>query len=275
MNKDKINLLMEKIDKYTENNIIIAFSGGVDSSLILKLACISSASKGTTVYAVTMKSIFNSAEDIEVSKKIAAETGAEHIILYADNFEELGITDNPPDRCYICKKNIFTLLVNKAESLNIKTILDGTNADDMHLYRPGIKALKELGILSPLADSNFTKAEVREFAAYYNISVSKRPSTPCLATRFPYNTHITNIDLEKAEKGENYLKTLGLYNVRLRIHGNIARIETDADAMPLIISLRTQIAEKLKQLGYNYITLDIEGFRSGSMDIDIENFNNS
>lgn len=275
MNKDKINLLAKKIDQYTKENIVIAFSGGVDSSLLLKLAYISSAAKGTKVYAVTIKSIFNSAEDIEISKKLAAETNAEHIILYADNFEELGITDNPPNRCYICKKNIFTLLVNKAKDLNVSTILDGTNADDMHLYRPGIKALKELGIISPLADADFTKTDVRELAANYNVSTAERPSTPCLATRFPYNTHITNMDLKNAEKGENYLKSLGLYNVRLRIHGNIARIETDAEAMPLIISLRTQISEELKKLGYIYITLDIDGFRSGSMDINIGKNDNS
>ena len=271
MDKQKLELLKSEIDSYTGNNIVIAFSGGVDSSLILKLACDSARLKGTTVYAVTIKSLFNSEEDVIISKKTAAETGAEHIVIYADNFEELGIGNNPPDRCYICKKNIFSKLIEKAEELNAPVVLDGTNKEDLNLYRPGIRALKELGILSPLADAGLTKKDVREMADYYNISTSSRPSVPCFATRFPYNTAITTADIKKVEEGENYLKSFGLYNIRLRIHGNIARIEVDEEYFSTIISNRAQIISKLKSLGYDYVVLDLEGFRSGSMDISLRN----
>ena len=179
----------------------------------------------------------------------------------------MGIQNNPPDRCYICKKNIFSKLIQKSEELKTTVVLDGTNKDDLTLYRPGIRALKELGILSPLANAGLTKKDVREIAEYYNISTAGRPSTPCFATRFPYNTVITKRDIERAEEGENYLKSLGLYNVRLRVHGNIARIEVDENYFNTIILNKAEIISKLKEIGYNYVTLDLECFRSGSMDI--------
>ena len=150
--------------------------------------------------------------------------------------------------------------------MGASVVLEGTNADDLSEYRPGLKAIRELGIKSPLMEAGLTKEEVRRLAGEYGISVARRPSSPCLATRFPYWEELTYEKLRQVEKGENYLKTLGLYNVRLRVHGRIVRIEADAEQMGRLVERREEIVGFLKELGYGYITLDLEGFRSGSMD---------
>ena len=147
-----------------------------------------------------------------------------------------------------------------------QTILEGTNADDLLQYRPGLRALQELEIKSPLKEAGLTKDEVRKLSKEYGISVADRPSSPCLATRFPYGDKLTIEKLNQVEQGEIYLKSLGLYNVRLRIHGTIARIEVDTADIEKLLNHREQIIHHLKSLGYGYITLDLEGFRSGSMD---------
>lgn len=262
-----IDTLINTIDIYTANNTAIAFSGGVDSSLLLKLTLESARRNKTNVYAITVKTPFTTQEDIDTACRAAEEMKAEHIIIHISSFNELGISHNPPDRCYICKKNIFTQIIEMAKELGVTTILEGTNYDDMNMYRPGIKAIRELNIISPLAQCRITKNDIRRLAEHFGISTAKRPSTPCFATRFPYNTYISYEDIINAEKGENYIKSLGFHNVRLRVHGNIARIEVDEEYYAKAISLRYEIIDKLKSLGYDYVVLDMEGFRSGSMDI--------
>ena len=272
MNNDfykKLKTLNSFIDKYTDKDTVVAFSGGVDSSLVLKLACEKAKEKGTKVYAITMHTKLHPMKDIENSKKVAFEVGAEHIIIEVDELKEAGILDNPKDRCYLCKKHLFSLIKVKAEELNVNIILEGTNEDDLHVYRPGLKALKELGILSPLALLGFTKEEVRKLANEKNISVSNRPSSPCMATRFVYGTRLDFNEMKKVDIVENFLKELDLYNVRLRIHGDIARIEVDDSDFDKVMKNKTKIVYKLKSLGYIYICLDLEGFRSGSMDINL------
>ncbi len=144
--------------------------------------------------------------------------------------------------------------------------MDGTNADDMQQYRPGIAALRELQIASPLAESGMTKDDIRSMAAEYGLSVADRPSSPCLATRFPYDAPLSGAMMQKVEKGEGFLKSLGFYNVRLRVHGELVRIEVDSKDLQLLLQHRASIITTLKKLGYMYITIDLEGFRSGSMD---------
>lgn len=265
--EEKLESLLSLMKKYAEEDIIVAFSGGVDSSIILKAACMAASQSGKKVYAVTMHTTLHPSADIEISKKVADELGAEHTMIYADEIENAGIKNNPVDRCYLCKKYLFNEIKKKAEELGVRYILEGTNEDDLHVYRPGIKAVKELGIMSPLAECKITKKEVRFFAEKYGISVSDRPSAPCLATRFPYNTPISYENMKKVEKGEEFIKTFGVYNIRLRIHNNIARIEIDEKYMMKIIEHKKEIIEYLKNLGYDYVTMDLEGFRSGSMDI--------
>lgn len=259
--------LQKKMKAYAAADLAVAFSGGTDSSLLLKLACEAAKKTGQKVYAVTLQTNLHPAAECETARRVAAEMGAEHLILLVDELSEAGIENNPPDRCYRCKRCLFQKLTKKAGALGAAVILDGTNADDLKEYRPGLKALKELGIRSPLADAGLTKQEVRTWASEYKISTASKPATPCLATRFPYGTVLTDEKLAKVERGEAFLKALGFYNVRLRVHGDLARIEVDAAALESTLSHREEITDYLKELGYTYVTLDLEGFCSGSMDI--------
>lgn len=269
--EEKCSYLQKLMEKYTQENVVVAFSGGVDSSLLLKTACINAVKNGTKVFAVTMHTTLHTMNEIESSKETAGEVGAEHLIISVDELKEAGIENNPVERCYLCKKYLFQKMKDKAESLGVKIILDGTNEDDLHMFRPGLRALKELEIKSPLAESDFSKTNVRKLAEEYRLSVSKKPSTPCLATRFPYGSRLSYEEMKKVEKGEDFLKNLGLYNVRLRIHNDIARIEVDKEDIVKIVVYKEAIISYLKELGYRYITLDLEGFRSGSMDYFLEN----
>lgn len=262
MNKE----LFALIDKYTDEDIIIAFSGGVDSSLLLKLACESANRKGTKVYAVTFHTKLHPMKDIEISERVAREMGAIHRIIKVDELNESGIKNNPVDRCYHCKKYLFSSLLELAESMGIRIIIDGTNADDLNEYRPGLKALKELDVKSPLAITGCTKKEVREMASEMGISVANRPSAPCLATRFPYDTEISYEIMEKIDKAENYISSLGFFNVRVRVHGDIARIEVDTKDISKLIEYKDKIVKYMKESGFMYVCVDLEGFRSGSMD---------
>lgn len=269
--EEKCSYLQKLMEKYTQENVVVAFSGGVDSSLLLKTACINAVKNGTKVFAVTMHTTLHTMNEIESSKETAGEVGAEHLIISVDELKEAGIENNPVERCYLCKRYLFQKMKDKAESLGVKIILDGTNEDDLHMFRPGLRALKELEIKSPLAESDFSKTDVRKLAEEYGLSVSKKPSTPCLATRFPYGSRLSYEEMKKVEKGEDFLKNLGLYNVRLRVHNDIARIEVDKEDIVKIVVYKEAIISYLKELGYRYITLDLEGFRSGSMDYFLEN----
>ncbi len=267
--KEKCKSLIKDMERYTENNIVIAFSGGIDSSLLLKLACDRARMNGSKVYAVTIHTKLHPMNDLEIAKSVAKEMGAIHKVIHVDELKEADIENNPIDRCYRCKKHLFTVIKAFAENLHAEYIADGTNYDDLGQYRPGIKALKELGVISPLADNEFTKAEVREFAKEFNISVANRPSAPCMATRFPYNTPLSYEIMEKIEVAEDFIRNLGFYNVRLRVHGDIARIEIDSKDFELFMQKQEVITRKLIGLNFKYVTLDLQGFRSGSMDIDI------
>ncbi len=261
--KEKLSSIITQL---CNEDIIVAFSGGVDSSLILKITCEKAKVTGQKVYAVTVHTKLHPIGDLEVAKTVAQETGAIHKVFEVDELQNAGILNNPVDRCYLCKKFIFTQLVELAKSLKINSVIEGTNADDLKVYRPGIKALKELKIKSPLSEAGFTKKDIRRLATEYNITVADRPSAPCLATRFPYNTSLSYEQMAQIEKGEEFIRSLGFYNVRIRIHNDIARIEVDHNDIIKLVDYKDQIIGMLKQLGFEYITIDLEGFRSGSMD---------
>lgn len=266
-NRDKLKALM---DEYGKGPVCLAFSGGVDSSLLLRMACGSGRKHGNPVYAVTFNTMLHPACDLDTAKRVAEELGANHIIIQVNELEMEGMRNNPPERCYLCKKHLFSALLDFAREKGITCILDGTNEDDTHVYRPGIKALKELGIISPLALCHITKSEVKRLAASYGISVASRPSTPCMATRLPYGETLNYSILKKIEKGEEYLRTIFNGNVRLRLHRDMVRLELDPEQMITALEQREKICGKLKSLGFSYITLDLEGFRSGSMDLFIQ-----
>lgn len=294
--EEKKRKLKKQMRSYAKEKCMVAFSGGVDSSLLLKLACeaevaekdtvkktacesgsteediVKNAVRGSkhvneNIYAVTMQTQLHPVREIEHAAKVAEEIGAVHFVIPVDELMEAGIDRNPQDRCYRCKKHLFTKMQEKASALGIPTILEGTNADDLQVFRPGLKAIRELGVISPLADAGFTKADVRRLAGEYQLSVSNRPAVPCLATRFPYGTTLSYEEMQKVEQGEEFLKSFGLYNVRLRIHHDIARIEADFEGFPVLLQNRENVISYMKELGYSYVTLDLEGFRSGSMDI--------
>lgn len=267
---ERRQMLEHKMEELATEDICLAFSGGVDSSLLLKAAADAAEKTGKKVYAVTFDSRLHPSCDLETARRVAAELGGIHHVISVDELEQEAIRHNPVNRCYLCKYHLFETLKAFAEARGITRILDGTNEDDMHVYRPGIRALKELGILSPLAELHFTKQEVKAVAADYGISVASRPSTPCMATRIPYGMDIDYDMLERIAEGEAFLRNIVSGNVRLRLHGNVARIEVDMAAFPQLMAVRERIVERLKELGFDYLTLDLEGFRSGSMDIGLD-----
>lgn len=265
MNKKEI--LKEKIRELAQEDICVAFSGGADSSLLLKMVCEASLHTGKKVYAVTMDTVLHPRADIDTAGEVAKEMGAEHVVIHINELTDARIKNNPRERCYLCKKALYTKMKEFAGSKNISVLIDGTNEDDLHVYRPGLKAVRELGAYTPLADCGLTKKEVRELAGEYGISVAERPSSPCLATRLPYGAEIDLSLLEKIDRGEEYLRSLGFRDVRLRVHGEILRLEINREDFSHILKKREEILLNLKEVGCPYITLDIEGFRSGSMDI--------
>lgn len=266
--EEKKRKLYENMKHYLQEDICLAFSGGVDSSLLLILAksCVKEQQKKSNIYAVTFDTMLHPSCDLNIAKKVAKEAEVFHQVLFVNELEQEEIRFNPEKRCYLCKKTLFSKLQEFAKSKGISIILEGTNEDDLHVYRPGLQAIQELGIKSPLAEAGFTKEEVRKLAKELGVSVAERPSTPCLATRLPYGTEISMGVLERIAKGEEYLHTLGFSVVRLRVHGEIARIEIPQKEFESFLKKSGEIIEELKKMGFDYITLDMQGFRSGSMD---------
>jgi uncharacterized protein len=262
--------LEEAMAEYGKEDICLAFSGGVDSSLLLKAASDAVGKTGKKVYAVTFDSRLHPSCDLAIAARVAKELGGIHKVVSVDELEQEEIRFNPVNRCYLCKKKLFQSLKDFAGEMNIRYIMDGTNEDDLHVYRPGIKALRELEIISPLAELHITKAQVKEIAAGYGISVASRPSSPCMATRLPYHTEIDYEVLERIGKGEEYISSLIKGNVRLRLHKDIVRIEVDRESMEELLERSGEIISQLKELGFTYITMDLEGFRSGSMDVGLD-----
>ena len=268
--EEKKQKLQKQMLVYAQGDMLVAFSGGVDSSLILKLAVQAAAKTGHKVYGIMVHTMLHPMGEVEDARVTAEQIGAEFRVLEIDELKGADILDNPVDRCYRCKKYLFHNLIEEGKKLGVSAMMEGTNEDDLHVYRPGLRAIRELGIHSPLAEAGMTKAEVRKLAGELDVSVSNKPSMPCLATRFPYGTRISYEAMQKVDEGEAFVRSLGFYNVRLRIHNDVARIEVDANEMPRLLEYREQIVAKLKNLGYDYITVDLEGFRSGSMDLHVK-----
>ena len=262
-------MLQARMRELVSEDICLAFSGGVDSSLLLKAAADAAAETGKKVYAVTFDSRLHPSCDLRIARQVAGELGGIHQVMEVDELEQEEIRMNPVNRCYLCKRHLFMTLKKLAGEKGVRRILDGTNEDDMHVYRPGIQALKELGIISPLAELHITKESVKGMASEYGISVASRPSTPCMATRLPYNTRIDYDVLDRIAQGEAYLRDVLPGNVRLRLHGGIARLEVDNEAFARLLDRRADVVRQLKGLGFTYVALDLEGFRSGSMDVGI------
>ena len=267
---EKKRKLMELMEEYCRGDVCVAFSGGVDSSLLLALACEAAEKHGTKVYAVTLDTVLHPKADLEIAEQVLSRTSAIHEILKMDELAVPEIRLNPKNRCYLCKKALYQKILDFAVKKGAVVVMEGSNEDDLHVYRPGLAAVRELGIQSPLAECGVTKAEVRALAGEYGLPVADRPSSPCLATRLPYGARIDLTLLARIDRAETAVRSLGFRNIRVRVHGDIVRLEADKDQFDKVFQYREQILSILKKEGFCYITLDLEGFRSGSMDVKIQ-----
>ena len=245
--------------------VIVAYSGGVDSTLLLKVA---TEALGTgNVLAVTAFSPLYPERELTLAKETAQSIGVKHLLIESNELEIDGFSKNPPNRCYYCKKELFEKLVKLARDREIPWVVEGSTLDDEKDHRPGRKAIQELGIRSPLQEASFTKSEVRELSKKLNLPTWDKPSFACLASRFPYGEDITQEGLRMVDEAEDFLFGLGFKQVRVRHYHDLARIELFQEEMGRLMekSLRDKVVSHLKRIGYRYITLDLQGFRSGSM----------
>lgn len=263
--KEKTKNLYKIIEGLLKDKFVLAFSGGVDSALLLKIAADLRQDENDVV-AMFFKAPSSTEEDLRNAKKLADDMGVKLYIKDVDIFVDDHIINNSKDRCYHCKSHLFRQAIDLKDELGYGFVVDGTNTDDHKVYRPGLMALRDLGVVSPLNQAGFSKQDVRDLAAELNISVAKRPSAPCLLTRFPYGTKITPEKLERLENAESFVRNLGFEKFRVRDHANIARIELEASDFNKFIEKRQAVIDEFKALGFSYVTLDLEGFRSGSMD---------
>lgn len=260
--EDKLKKLKKIIEEL--ESAVIAFSGGCDSSFLAKVAY---DVLGDRVIAITANSELYADLEVKDSKKIAAFIGIKHEIISSNELGVPGFRDNPPERCYFCKKELFSELLEIAKKRDFKYVLDGSNFDDGDDYRPGMKAGKELNVRSPLREAKLTKDEIRQLSRKFNLYTADKPAMACLASRFPYGTKIREEDLQRIEKAEGFLRNLGFTQLRVRHHGDIARIEILPEDIESLLknNFREKILAEFKKLGYKYVTFDLEGYRTGSM----------
>lgn len=262
MNKTKI----KNLEKYLEalEKVAIAYSGGIDSTFLLYVAN-KTISKENAIAIIADGSMVPR-NDYKEAIDFLNENQFQYIEVPYNPLEIKQFEENHKDRCYYCKKNLMLKLKQVAKENGFSYILDGKNADDLKSYRPGNKATEEVGILSPLAEFEFTKKEIRKFSKELGIKFWNKPSNSCLATRFPYNTNLTKSKLEVVETAEEFLKELGIPKIRVRVHNDIARIEVDKENFNIILNNNEHIVNKFKNLGFKFVTLDLDGFKSGSFD---------
>ena len=245
--------------------VLIGFSGGVDSTLLLKVA---KDVLGDEVLAVTALSETTPRLERLDADRLAKELAAKHLLVYTHELQLPEFVKNPEDKCYICKKDRFGGLVELARIKGYRFVIDGGNLDDHSDFRPGIKATRELGVRSPLAEAGFSKQDVRALSKQLNLTTWNKPSYACLASRIPYHSQITAEKLRQVDAGEEFLRDLGLSGqVRVRHHNEIARLEIEAKDLPQFMqsALRSKVIEHFRGLGFTYITLDLEGYNMGSL----------
>jgi len=260
-------MIREKVERFRklfndQDRVMVAYSGGVDSSLLLYLLA---GETGSKVFAVTIKTPYIPQWEVDEAAEICKSLNIDHRII---SMPIPGtIISNPPDRCYRCKKILFSRITEYASEKGCNIITDGTNADDMGDHRPGLKALEELKVLSPLLESGFTKDDIRTLLREYNSEIWNKPAYACLLTRIPHDTEVSISMLTSIEKAERYIHELGFPGTRVRLHDDLARIECPPGQLEKIFVAenRGRITGYLKSLGISYVTLDLEGYRTGSL----------
>lgn len=255
--KKLINILKDM------ESAVLAYSGGADSTFLLKAMQLS----GIRALAVTAVSEIIPRCEVLSAKKMAKEIGIKHMIIETHELSNKKFVSNTPERCFVCKDNRFKILRDIATSEGYGFVIDGSNCDDLGDYRPGKKAAEKYGVRSPLIEAGFSKKKIREVSKELSLLTWNKPSSPCLSTRFPYGSRITKEALKRVEKAEDFLRSFGFHEIRVRDHGSIARIEVEEDKIGLLLTpeRRKTISEKLKSLGYEFISLDLDGYKSGSM----------
>lgn len=249
-------------------SVVIGYSGGVDSTLLLAKAL--EVLGGDNVLAVTAATPTYEPGEVDEAERLADALGADHVRILSSELEDEGFLANPPERCYYCKTDLYGDLKRLAAERGIATVIDGSQADDADDWRPGLRALDEQGIASPLKEAGFTKADVRALSRRLGLPTADKPANACLASRFPYGTEITVSELEKVGKAERVLKEAGFDVVRVRHHGEVARIEVPPADRERLLEAADGIVPALEELGYVWVSMDLAGYRSGSMNEALE-----
>ena len=262
-----VNEITIKLQEYFQDkNIVVAFSGGLDSTVLLEVA----RKVSQSVLPVIVKSSLVPAKDIKYAVDYLTNIKMKYKIVSVNPLDHPEVTENNPRRCYYCKTLIFQSIIKEIEKLDYDFIVEGSNVTDLSDYRPGLKAVSELGIKSPYLEMEITKEQIKQIASNMKLEVVKKPATTCLATRIPYGQQITETKLDAVEKAENIIQSIfGVLTLRLRAHGDIARIEVPVSIMNKFLDneKRERLIKELKELGFHYITIDLEGYRQGSMNI--------
>jgi uncharacterized protein len=261
--------LLEKYDCLKDlisaaGSAVMAFSGGVDSAFLLKV-CVDVLGEG--VLAVTARSESFPARELAEAAELARRLGARHLVIDSEELDVPGFSDNPPHRCFLCKGELFSKVKEIARAEGLAWVFDGSNADDAGDFRPGRMAARELGVRSPLEEAGLGKQEIRDLSRMLGLPTWDKPSFACLASRFPYHTRITREALKQVDAAEEFLWQLGMRVFRVRHHDAVARLELGPReaAMALEPDVRERVVRQLKSLGYKFVTLDLEGYRTGSM----------
>lgn len=267
MNEQKVERLKEIIHDY--GSVVVAFSGGVDSSLLLAF-CIEILGRDQVVALIGRSPTYPHRE-CERAIEFCHRLGVEYHMLETDEIGDQRYRENSPLRCYYCKSHLFDDALRFAQERGLATVVEGSNADDMGDYRPGRRATVERGVKSPLLEAGFNKSEIRQISKKLGLPTHNLPAKACLASRIPYGTAIDEGVLEKIDRAENFLESLGFGQVRVRYHGDVARIEVDPAEFRTILEEREVITERLKNIGFTYVALDLSGYRTGSMNEKLHN----